>query len=437
MSGILLTQTSTFIIGPVASLLGKIMEGIFWVLNKIGIENGIIGLSIILFTIIVNMLMMPLTVKQQKFSKLSAKMNPELQAIQAKYKNRKDNDSIMAMNAEQQEVYAKYGVSPSGSCLQMLIQFPIIFALYRVVASIPAYVGQIKDVFMPVVTKLIEVDKDASFIQTFEKAAAPYAKQFADAAFVAGDSANSFVQNTYIDVMNQFSTADWASIGDKFPSLAAEVNEAVITLSNYNNFLGLNMANSPSFTVKEAMSSGSWLLVIGALLIPFLAGATQWLSAKLMPQQSSQNGSDEQNTMVQSMKMMTTIMPIFSIILCYSFPAALGLYWIAGTVIRTIQQIIINKHIDKMDWEEEIKKNIEKRNKKLARAGIDPQKINSYANMSTRNLSSAAKVSSSSMTQAQKDEAIKKATEYYNSNAKPGSIAAKANMVKKYNENNK
>lgn len=87
MSGILLTQNSTFIIGPVAKLLGYIMEGIFWALDKVGIPN--VGLSIILFTIVIYLLMMPLTVKQQKFSKLSARMNPELQAIQSKYKGKK------------------------------------------------------------------------------------------------------------------------------------------------------------------------------------------------------------------------------------------------------------------------------------------------------------------------------------------------------------
>ena len=106
MNGILLTQNSTFIIGQVAWLLGKIMEGIFEVLNMIGIPN--IGLAIILFTIVVNLLMMPLTIKQQKFSKLSAKMNPEIQAIQAKYKNRKDQDAQLAQNQEIQAVYAKY-----------------------------------------------------------------------------------------------------------------------------------------------------------------------------------------------------------------------------------------------------------------------------------------------------------------------------------------
>ena len=132
MNGILLTQNGG-LLGPIAKVLGYIMEGIFNVINYIGIPN--IGLAIILFTIVVNLLMMPLTIKQQKFSKLSAKMQPEIQAIQAKYKNKKDNASQMAQSQEVQAVYAKYGVSATGSCLQLLIQMPILFALCQKTSS--------------------------------------------------------------------------------------------------------------------------------------------------------------------------------------------------------------------------------------------------------------------------------------------------------------
>ncbi len=435
MSGILLTQNSTFIIGPVSKLLGYIMEGIFWVLDKLGIPN--IGLAIILFTIVIYLLLMPLTIKQQKFSKLSAKMNPELQAIQAKYKNKKDNDSMMAMNQETQAVYAKYGVSPSGSCVQLLIQMPILFALYRVIYSMPAYVGQIKDAFFPLVDKLIKADSNAEFIQSLS-AAVQFSKQFKNEAFYPG-TVNSYVQNTYIDVLNKLSSTELTSISDKFPELAQDVANTASTLERYNNFLGLNIADSPAFVVKQAMESGSWLLIIGALLIPILAGLTQWLNVKLMPQaEVSSNANDQQNSMAQSMKMMNTTMPIMSIVFCFTLPSGMGLYWIAGSVVRTIQQIIINKHIDKMDLDEVIKKNVEKRNKKLEKVGIDPSTLNNYATMSTRNVNTAPKASTKpSMTQEERDAAMKKATEYYNKNAKPGSIAAKANMVKQYNENNK
>ena len=429
MPGIILTQNQTFLIGPVAKILGYIMEGIFFCLDKIGIPN--IGLSIILFTIVIYLLMMPLTIKQQKFSKLSAKMNPELQAIQAKYKNKKDNESMMRMNEETQAVYAKYGVSATGSCVQLLIQMPILFALYRVIYAMPAYVGKIKDAFFPLVDKLIAQAGSTEFIQTF-KDAAMFTKQFSNEAFIGGNM--DYVRNTFVDVLNRASTSEWNSIAEKFPSLSADVNSTLETLEIYNNFLGLNIGNSPSFIVKEAISSGAYLMVAAAIAVPLLSAITQWINTKLMPQPESNNNSQD-NPMASSMKTMNYMMPVMSAIFCYTLPAGMGLYWIAGSVVRSIQQVIINKHIDKMDLDELIKKNVEKRNKKLEKSGINPKTINNYANMSTRSIASKAS-SSSSMTQEERDLAMKKSTEYYSKNAKPGSIASKANMVKQYNEKN-
>ena len=175
MTGIILTQYNGKIIGPIAKLLGYLMNAIFEFLNMIKIPN--IGLSIIIFTIVIYLLLMPLTIKQQKFSKLSAKMNPELQAIQKRYKDKKDNDSMMAMNAETKAVYAKYGVSPSGSCLQLLIQMPILFALYRVIYNMPAYVTRIRDAFGVIADSIIASGK-VSEIQNL-KVAAAYARNFA------------------------------------------------------------------------------------------------------------------------------------------------------------------------------------------------------------------------------------------------------------------
>lgn len=429
MPGIILTQNQTFLIGPVAKILGYIMEGIFFCLDKIGIPN--IGLSIILFTIVIYLLMMPLTIKQQKFSKLSAKMNPELQAIQAKYKNKKDNESMMRMNEETQAVYAKYGVSATGSCVQLLVQMPILFALYRVIYAMPAYVGKIKDAFFPLVDKLIAQAGSTEFIQTF-KDATMFTKQFSNEAFTSGNM--DYVRNTFVDVLNRASTSEWNSIAEKFPSLSADVNSTLETLEIYNNFLGLNIGNSPSFIVKEAISSGAYLMVAAAIAVPLLSAITQWINTKLMPQPESNNNSQD-NPMASSMKTMNYMMPVMSAIFCYTLPAGMGLYWIAGSVVRSIQQVIINKHIDKMDLDELIKKNVEKRNKKLEKSGINPKTINNYANMSTRSIASKAS-SSSSMTQEERDLAMKKSTEYYSKNAKPGSIASKANMVKQYNEKN-
>ncbi|MBE5857034.1 MAG: YidC/Oxa1 family membrane protein insertase [Lachnospiraceae bacterium] len=419
MNGLVLTQSDTFIIGFIAKLLGYVMEGIFYVLDLIGIPN--IGLSIIIFTIVIYLLLMPLTIKQQKFSKLSAKMNPELTAIREKYKGKKDNDSMAAMNQETQAVYNKYGVSPTGGCVQLLIQMPILFALYQVIYRMPAYVTKIKEAFFPLVDELIKQPGSAEFIQTF-KNASYYAKQFTNESFTSG--VTTYVQNTYVDVLNKASTSELLSIGTQYPSLKDHVENTVSLLGRFNNFLGINIANSPSVMVHEALDSKAYLMVAAAFIIPILSAVTQWINTKLMPQQAPSN-DPQANSMASSMKTMNIMMPLMSAFFCYTLPAGMGIYWIAGAVVRSIQQIIINKHIDKMDLDELIKTNVEKRNKKLAKAGIDPNKVNNIATMKTKNISSIA----NSVNKSDSNNAPKSAP-------KAGSIAAKANMVREYNEKN-
>ena len=108
----LLTAANWPIVGQLCWLLGKVMNFIYEVLDNIlpG-DNGLVGLSIIIYTIFVYMLMMPLTAKQQRTSKMTAVINPEVQAIQKKYRNKKDQASLMKQNEEIQQVYDKYGSS--------------------------------------------------------------------------------------------------------------------------------------------------------------------------------------------------------------------------------------------------------------------------------------------------------------------------------------
>ena len=124
-------------------IFGKILFGIDWaIFHAFGIHN--IGLCVIFFTIIVYLLMYPLNSKQQKSSRLMSKINPELQEIQKKYKNKRDQASQMKMNEETQALYAKYGISPFGGCLPLLISFPIMICLYRVIYSMGDYVEALK-----------------------------------------------------------------------------------------------------------------------------------------------------------------------------------------------------------------------------------------------------------------------------------------------------
>lgn len=446
MDFMLLTQNSTPIFKYIVWLLGLIMNAIFELLNFVGIPN--IGLSIILFTIVIYLLLMPLTIKQQKFSKLSARMNPEITAIQNKYKGKQDNESIVAMNAETRQVYAKYGVSPSGSCVQLLIQMPILFALYRVINSMPAYVTKIGEAFGVLADKIMAAPGGVDYMKE-TSAAAYFTKNFALA---------DNTRNAIIDTLNKTSTVDMAALSEKFGLAELTYNGSVI-LSNgaerglidtYNNFLGLNIGNSPMDTIKAAFAAGNYLLLAGAVAIPVLSALTQWINYKLMPQATDNNNdgnkkkqpqNDTAEAMQQSMKTMNTLMPIMSAWFCLTLPAGMGLYWVIGAVVRSIQQIAINKHIDKMDIDAEIAKNIEKYNEKLKKQGIDPAKLNAAARTNTKNISSRTAYRNNAakktvMTEEEKAEAMKKSTEYYNSNAKPGSLASKANMVKQYNEKN-
>ena len=425
----LLTQAGG-ILSPIAWLLGKIMEAIFYVLDLVGIQN--IGISIILFTIIVNLLMLPMTIKQQKFSKLSAKMQPELQAIQKKYKGKTDQASMLKSQEETKAVYDKYGTSPSGSCLQLLIQMPILFALYRVIYAIPAYVGKIRQVYLPLVDKLMSTEGAAEFIQSF-KNSANYVKNFDVEP----------VSNAYIDCLNMASSSDWASIGEKFPELSGLVTDTYATISNYNQFLGLNIGNSPSHIIKESFASGAYLLVFAAIMVPFLAAATQWLNTKLMPTANTNNDPD--NPMGNSMKTMNTVMPLMSAMFCLSFPCGIGLYWIAGAVVRCVQQVAINKYFDKhLNFDALIEKNKEsaaakakKRKAKtdeLAAKTEEFNKVRQNATTSTKNISRKANLNASTEVSQDVEE-----TQLRSSGPKTGkgSLAARANMVRDFNENRK
>ena len=416
----LLTKSTTPVIGWCAALLGLIMNGVFMVQSAIGIEN--IGLCIILFTIVVYLLMTPLTIQQQKFSRLSTKMNPELQAIQKKYKGKNNDQAVMAkMNEETQAVYAKYGVNPMGSCLQLAIQMPVLFALYRVIWNIPAYVDKVKSAYLPLVEGLMKA-----------KGAESYLTETAKSLTVKFPE---MTQLTTIDVLYKFKPANWTALAEKFPDLGNTITETKTKIDHMNSFLGLNIADSPMNIIKNAFSDHAWLLLIGAVLVPVLAAATQWLNAKLMTNATdSGNGSDN---MANTMKTMNTMMPLMSAFFCLTLPVGLGIYWIAGAVIRSIQQVVINKRIDRIDLDDLVKQNMDKMNKKREKQGLPPQKMTNNASIKTKNLDVPTNKKFSDKAQLQKkagEVSEDAAAGAAKRNAKPGSLASKAMMVKDYND---
>lgn len=414
---ILATKSSVPILGQVSYIMGWLMDAIFKVLDSFfGIEN--IGLCIIIFTLIVYLLMTPLQIKQQKFSKMSAVMNPELQAIQKKYKDKRDQVSIQKMQEETSMVYQKYGVSPTGSCLQLLIQMPILLSLYQVIYRIPAYVGSARAVFTDVVDKIVHVNGYTDIIQGF----LDDQKINQVKLILENDVAT---KESVIDVLYKLSPSQWQEFADidKFSSFSGTIDATAAKLSDMQYFLGLNIADTPWTIIKSALSAGSILLAVGAVMIPFLAWFTQWLNYRLMPQAAMDSGD---NNAANTLKTMNTFMPVFSAIMCFSFQVGIGIYWIAGAVLRSIQMLLINRYMKRIDMDDLIKKNMEKAAKKREKAGLPPQKITDQAHRNVRAIDS----SRGSLKDKQAD--LSK-----NNHPKPGSIAARANLVKDFEERNK
>ncbi len=401
------------ILGPIATVLGYIMSGIFAVLVAIHIPN--IGLSIVLFTIVIYMLMLPLTYRQQKFSRMTPLMNPELNAIREKYKGKNDQATMQRMNEETQQVYAKYGVNPAGSCVQLVVQMLILFPLYRVIMNIPAYVPQVKKVFTDLASQLLET-----------AGAEKYLKEIAT-SIQATTISKEFTQNTVIDTLYKFRPNNWTELASKFPDLKDIISSTETAIGKMNDFLGLNIANTPMNYIKEHTSV--WL-VIGAILIPVLAALSQWISVKVsMAGNPQPEGSDQ---MAGTMKTMNTIMPLMSAFFCLTLPVGMGIYWIMSAVVRMVQTIFINKSLEKQDMEEILRKNMEKNKKKMEKkGGATGEQIARNASINTRNVnpntSRAKKMQQASVGLDEKAISRK-------ANIRPGSLAEKANMVQEYNE---
>lgn len=435
MSDILLTAYPGSILGPIAKLLGMLMDWIYSGISNItGGRVESVVLSIVIITIIIYMCLLPLTIKQQKFSKLSQKMQPEMQAIQAKYKNKKDQASMMAMQEETQLLYQKYGISPMGSCVQMLIQMPILFALYRVFYNIPAYLSGVKGSFTGLVDSIQQTsgyqDTLVSLMEKYNVVTSS-GLNASNAASKLADASGDALSNYIIDILYKLPSKGWDALidGKFFDGIQSAVEKTHDALLHFNYFLGLNISDTPWYIIKSNFTDkpDKWLLfVILALLIPVLSYLTQMLNIKLMPQAT--NGNDQ---VASQMKMMNLMMPLMSLFFCFTVPVGLGIYWICSALVRGIQQFFVNRHIENLDLEAVMAKNEEKAKKKREKMGLSEDYIKKAAQIKTKSIENKANVSASADT----EEKLAKAAEY-KANAKAGSLASKANMVKEFNERN-
>ena len=369
-----LTQSNWFLVGPVAKVLGVVMNGIYEFLDMFGIAS--IGLAIILFTIIIKALMLPLSIKQQKFTKLNSIMAPELQQVQKKYANLdksspKYNEMLLKQNEEMKEVYAKYGTSPTGGCVQMLIQMPILFALYRVIYNVPAYVEPVREIYEHIAQPIMSASGAGDIMTTLIKEMSLRVSNF--------DISNI---NKIIDALYVVKSTGWSAVSDAFSGSA----DVVSAISQYSTEIihinsipgGLNIADAP-VALGHGISG-----IFPGIIIPALAGLSQWANLKVS--QRNQPKPDLDSTMGSTMNTMNLMMPFMSVFFCITLPSGMGIYWIASAVFRTIIYLFIDKFFNNKSVDDIIEANKEKAAKKAEKRGEQNAKLEEYAAMKTKNI---------------------------------------------------
>ncbi len=306
----ILTKSSGFIIGPIANVFGIMMDYIYNTLSSIGITS--LGWSIIIFTLIIRTLMLPLAFKQQKSMKEMQKIQPDIKRLQDKYKDKKDKESQQKMQMEMNQLYQEHGVNPFGGCLPLLVQLPIIMALFQVLRNIPSYIMTVKELYTNIATTVAPIEGANSFLSALASEGATKVKDFS-------------IENVdkVIDVIGKFTSTQWTDFIHQFSSVGDVITSNYDKINDIYTFLGINLADKPV------------LLSIG-ILIPILNVLVQLL---VMKTSSSGTGDGAAG------KSMMYTMPLITGFFVISMPAGLGLYWLVGSLYQYAQQLVINKHL--------------------------------------------------------------------------------------------
>ena len=403
------------VIKQIIIFFGWIIEYIYKFFDMIGIAN--IGLVIIAFTLLIKLVLLPLTIRQQKTAKLQNIMQPELQAITAKYKGRKDAVSMQAMQDEQRAVYAKYGVSQLGGCLQTGLQMPILIALYGALRQLPLLIDKLSEPLSKIVAIIKTSGVDLSSIGS-----------------VIGNAA--VADNTQMTALYSLPLKGWNSLLAAFsatPDTAAQIDTLHKQMQAANSFLGFDLSQTP----WNLMLSGG--IGIIAVILPIIAGFSQWLSFKLTQAKGQTYASSAagQGNPMAATNSMGYVMPLFSVFICFTLNAGLGVYWAFSSLFQVVLQILINRHYRKIDMDKFVKENLEKAEekakKKREKKGVKGSVISAAANTNTKNIDAPANeqpnsiASIANMNVGADGEAKKPAPA-------PNSLAAKAAMVAQYNQ---
>ena len=271
--------------------------------------TGSYGVSLILFTLVIKLILLPFQMKSKKSMVRMSRMSGKMQEIQKKYANNQ-----LKMQEEMQKFYQEEGFNPMSGCLWSFLPLPILMALYYIIRE-------------PIVYFMNFGGKDAGL------AVVNAARSLIEGAGIEIVASPGYEQIAISNIINS-----------QFPDFIAE-HPGWVNIDYH--FLGIDLIQTP-WSAVSSLSTGITLAAVGLILIPIISGVFSFLLSKVSMSQSAQTAAANGST-----KMMMWMMPLMSIYIAFIVPAALGVYWAAQSAFSIIQEMVLGKFYTKKLQEEE------------------------------------------------------------------------------------
>lgn len=304
-----------------------------WVLRTFYELTGSYGWALVLFTIVVKLITLPFQMKSKKSMMRMNLFQPKIKEIQTKYAN-----NPQKMNDEIQMLYAKEGVNPMSGCLWSFLPFPILIALYSIIRQpLSRFMMLSKDVVTEITTLATTLGYNAELVRKGHEEIG----------------------------LAKFISDNFADFSGKFDGL----------LNVNYNFLGLDLTVMPGGCVEGFLHRR--LAVIGVVLIPFISGALSFLQSKVS--MSGNVAAEGNDAAARSNRMMMWMMPLMSLWIGFTLPAALGVYWIVNSLLYAIQEKVLTKYYKSHMEDELSEKEKQKRDDRLRRMEAAREQQRKYA----------------------------------------------------------
>ncbi len=317
--------------GFITSIIGYPLGWVMWAIQAI-VQSY--GLSLLLFTVFSRLIMMPVTINQQKSSAKMALIQPEMAELRKKYAG-----NAQKMNEEMMALYQKAGYNPTSGCVPMLLQFAFLFGIIDVIYKPLRYILRLD---AAVVTKASEILQSIRELTAREL---------------------SSIELHIVEAVTNPATAG------RFSELGTDAIAKITDFAPQLNFLGLNLMETPSTGMFGELFGGVFHPVI---LIPILSGVTSlFFSLNSMRNMSASTAGQPG---AGSMRTMMLIMPVFSVMFTFSLPAGVGLYWIYSNVVGMLQNIIANRFYNPKEMAEKARREFEEKREQERLARIEAKK---------------------------------------------------------------